>query len=133
MKTTLSDGTPIHCLRKPEARMLDHHVDGYLQHGIAIADDAVVFDVGANIGVFGVRVLQKAKNVQVYCFEPIPEIFAVLEENSQLHGTCFRMVFHPLIQRQLLPISRTRLLCLRHILNSGIQIRKHLVEPSKAQ
>jgi FkbM family methyltransferase len=86
MKTTLSDGTPIHCLRKPEARMLDHHVDGYLQHGIAIADDAVVFDVGANIGVFGVRMLQKAKNVQVYCFEPIPEIFAVLEENSQLHG-----------------------------------------------
>jgi FkbM family methyltransferase len=86
MKTTLSDGTPIHCLRKPEARMLDHHVDGYLQHGIAIADDAVVFDVGANIGVFGVRVLQKASNVQVYCFEPIPEIFAVLEENSQLHG-----------------------------------------------
>jgi FkbM family methyltransferase len=86
MKTTLADGTPIHCLRKPEARMLDHHVDGYLQHGITIQDEAIVFDVGANIGVFGVRVLQKARNVQVYCFEPIPEIYEVLAANSQLHG-----------------------------------------------
>ena len=62
-KTTLSDGTQLFCLRKPEAKMLDHHVDGYLQNGISIKDNAVVFDVGANIGVFGIRAVQKAKNV----------------------------------------------------------------------
>ena len=45
-KTTLHDGTAIYCLRKPEAKMLDHHVDGYLQNGIAIKDGDVVFDVG---------------------------------------------------------------------------------------
>jgi FkbM family methyltransferase len=85
-KTTLSDGTQVFCLRKPEAKMLDHHVDGYLQNGISIKDNAVVFDVGANIGVFGIRAIQKAKNVQVYCFEPIPDIFSVLKKNAKEYG-----------------------------------------------
>lgn len=85
-KTTLLDGTPVYCLRKPEAKMLDHHVDGYLQHGITIKDDDVVFDVGANIGVFGLRAIRKAKNVKAYCFEPIPDIAAVLKKNSDEFG-----------------------------------------------
>ena len=73
-KTKLRDGTVIYCLRKPEAKMLDHHVEGYLQHGIAINDGDVIFDVGANIGVFGIRALQYGPNVKSYCFEPIPDI-----------------------------------------------------------
>ena len=86
MLTKLADGTPIHCIRKPEARMLDHHVEGYLQHGININPGDVVFDVGANVGVFGVRVLQKAPDVKVFCFEPIPEIADALRANASLHG-----------------------------------------------
>ena len=74
MKTTLVDGTTVYCIQKPEARMLDHHVEGYLRHGIAIHENSVVLDVGANIGVFGVRANQKAKGVKVFCFEPIPLI-----------------------------------------------------------
>jgi len=66
--------------------MLDHHVDGYLKHGIGIHDNSVVFDVGANIGVFGVRAHQKAQGVKVFCFEPIPQIAAVLHKNAELHG-----------------------------------------------
>ena len=54
-QATLNDGTKVFCLRKPEAKMLDHHVDGYLQNGIKINDGDVVFDVGANVGVFGIR------------------------------------------------------------------------------
>lgn len=86
MLTKLADGTPIHCIRKPEARMLDHHVEGYLQHGIQINPGDIVFDVGANVGVFGVRVLQKAPEVKVFCFEPIPEIADALRANASLHG-----------------------------------------------
>jgi FkbM family methyltransferase len=93
MKTTLSDGTPIHCIKKPEARMLDHHVEGYLQHGIQIEDSNVVFDVGANVGVFGVRAMQKAENVRVFCFEPIPEIAEALRANATLHGDGRMTVF----------------------------------------
>lgn len=84
--TTLFDGTKVFCLRKPEAKMLDHHVDGYLQNGITIKDGDVVLDIGANIGVFGVRALQKAANVEVHCFEPIPAIADVLRRNAEVHG-----------------------------------------------
>ncbi|MFK7784134.1 MAG: FkbM family methyltransferase [Crocinitomicaceae bacterium] len=83
MKTTqLRDGTKVFCLRAPEAKMLDHHVDGYLNHGIEINDGDVVFDVGANVGIFGIRAVQNHPNVRVYCFEPIPDINAVLQKNA---------------------------------------------------
>lgn len=85
-QATLNDGTKVFCLRKPEAKMLDHHVDGYLQNGIEINDGDVVFDVGANVGVFGMRAIQKAKGVQAYCFEPIPDIYAVLSKNASEYG-----------------------------------------------
>lgn len=85
MKSTkLNDGTKVFCLRPPEAKMLDHHVEGYLQHGIEIKDHDVIFDVGANIGVFGIRAIQSYPNTQVYCFEPIPAIFEVLKGNADL-------------------------------------------------
>lgn len=85
-QTKLQDGTRVHCIKAPEAQMLDHHVEGYLQHGISIEDNAVIFDVGANIGIFGVRATQKSKNVTIYCFEPIPDIAAVLSKNAADHG-----------------------------------------------
>ena len=87
MKSTkLNDGTKVYCLKAPEAKMLDHHVDGYLQNGIAINDGDVIFDVGANIGIFGVRATQKHKDVKVYCFEPIPDIAEVLSQNASEFG-----------------------------------------------
>lgn len=85
-KIKLVDGTPVFALRAAEAKMLDHHVEGYLTNGIQIKDGDVVLDVGANIGVFGIRAAQKGKNVRVYCFEPIPEIADALEKNSALIG-----------------------------------------------
>ena len=85
-QTKLSDGTPVFCLRKPEAKMLDHHVEGYLQNGIKIETGDIVFDVGANVGVFGLRAIQKADNVQAYCFEPIPDIYEVLKKNAITYG-----------------------------------------------
>ena len=66
--------------------MLDHHVEGYLKHGISINDKNIVFDVGANIGVFSIRAIKKASDVHVFCFEPIPEIARVLRQNAELHG-----------------------------------------------
>lgn len=85
-KTKLKDGTEVFCIKAPEAKMLDHHVDGYLQHGISIEDNDVIFDVGANIGIFGIRAIQSKKNVKVYCFEPIPDIADVLNANSKKFG-----------------------------------------------
>lgn len=83
MKTTiLKDGTKVYCLKAPEAKMLDHHVDGYLKNGISVNEGDVIFDVGANIGIFGLRAAQKNKDVTVFCFEPIPDIAEVLIQNA---------------------------------------------------
>lgn len=85
-KIKLVDNTIVYALRASEARMLDHHVDGYLTNGIQINDGDTVLDVGANIGIFGVRASQKGKMVKVYCFEPIPEIAETLAKNAELVG-----------------------------------------------
>jgi FkbM family methyltransferase len=84
--TNLEDGTPVHCLIKTEAIVLDHHVNGYLKHGITINEGDVIFDVGANIGIFGIRAIQLQPKVTVFAFEPVPDIFDVLTQNSTLHG-----------------------------------------------
>lgn len=85
-KATLNDGTEIHCINRSEALVLDQHGNGYLDHGISIASEDIIFDIGANIGVFSVRALQRYARTQVYAFEPIPEIFAVLEKNGARYG-----------------------------------------------
>ncbi len=53
----------------------------YLRHGIQVNDTDVVFDIGANIGLFSRYIATKAKNLRIFTFEPVPKIFRVLEEN----------------------------------------------------
>lgn len=83
---TLQDGTRIHCLHAFEAKVLDSHVKGYFKHGISLKDGDTLIDVGANIGVFGVRAVQRFPNIRVFSFEPVPAIFAVLEANANQFG-----------------------------------------------
>ncbi|MEC7948540.1 MAG: FkbM family methyltransferase [Myxococcota bacterium] len=83
---TLSDGLQVWCLRKSEAAVLDHHVQGYLDHGIEVRDGDTILDVGANIGIFGVRAVQRHSGVRVFALEPVPDIFRVLEKNASDHG-----------------------------------------------
>lgn len=82
----LPDGTRVHCVRRAEAQVLDHHIHGYLDHGITLSDGDTVFDVGANIGLMGVRACQKHPRVQVYAFEPVPTIYEACRRNAQDHG-----------------------------------------------
>ena len=82
----LEDGTEVYCLVKSEAMVLDYHVQGYLDHGIDISDGDVVFDVGANIGLFGIRAVQRHPNVRVFAFEPVNDIFKILKKNSEGFG-----------------------------------------------
>lgn len=84
--TTLKDGTQVYCLKSIEAQFLDGHIENYLAHGINIKDGDTVFDIGANIGLFGVRLMQQHPNVKVFAFEPIPSIFEVLQANAQKFG-----------------------------------------------
>jgi FkbM family methyltransferase len=50
-----------------------------------LASDAVVFDVGAHVGRFSVFVDRLLSGGQVHAFEPVPQTFALMEENLALN------------------------------------------------
>lgn len=53
----------------------------YVKHGIELVDGDLVFDVGANIGLFTLFVQQHYRNIKVYAFEPAPPLFEILRYN----------------------------------------------------
>ena len=57
----------------------------YLKHGITLDDGAVVFDVGANIGLFTLFANRKCPTAQIYAFEPLPPNFELLRANVARH------------------------------------------------
>jgi FkbM family methyltransferase len=66
----------------------------YVRHGVALADDAVVLDVGANIGLFSLFVLARSPRARVYAFEPAPPLYDLLRKNLARHGArarCFNL------------------------------------------
>ena len=83
-KIKLTDGTPLYCLRSTEAIVLDDHIKGYFNHGISLKEGDVIVDIGANIGVFGVRASQTYNNIEIHSFEPVPQIYDVLLKNTEL-------------------------------------------------
>lgn len=58
----------------------------YFRHGIEITPDAIVFDVGANIGLFSLSLPRGPHAPKVFAFEPIPPIFNALRLNMQAYG-----------------------------------------------
>ena len=54
--------------------------------GHIVRNDAVVFDVGANIGVFALVLSRLADRGRVFAFEPAPENFDYLEQNLASNG-----------------------------------------------
>jgi amino acid adenylation domain-containing protein/FkbM family methyltransferase len=58
----------------------------YFNHGIGLPPKATVFDVGANIGLFGLSLTRRVAAPTVYAFEPIPPIFEALRINMEAYG-----------------------------------------------
>ena len=58
----------------------------YLRNGISLNEGDCVFDVGANIGFFLLSLNRILKHGKVFAFEPISEIFEVLERNAEAHN-----------------------------------------------
>jgi len=61
-------------------------VDAYLRNGITLKDGDVVFDVGANIGLFSLSAHLAARDVTIHAFEPNPTVFSKLKTNTELYG-----------------------------------------------
>jgi len=84
-RATLPNGMNVAYQSKAELRQFYEDIfekRTYLQHGIALAHGATVFDVGANIGLFSVFVDHHFPGSRIFAFEPAPPLFALLEENT---------------------------------------------------
>jgi FkbM family methyltransferase len=58
----------------------------YERGAVAVQNGWTVIDIGAGLGDFAVRVARECPGSTVYAFEPLPESFALLEENIRLNG-----------------------------------------------
>ena len=84
-KTSLIDGSEIYCISPSEGQMLYEHINGYLNHDfIKIKSGDTVIDIGANIGVFGIKLSNMLSDIKIFAFEPVDPIFSVLKENAEL-------------------------------------------------
>ncbi len=83
-KLTLPNGEEIYYIDKLTALYVYNEIfveNQYLKHGIGVKDGDVVFDVGANIGLFSRFITKQAQNLKIFTFEPVTTIFRVLEAN----------------------------------------------------
>ena len=59
----------------------------YLKNGITLERGACVFDIGANIGMFAMFVKDVCSDSKIYSFEPVPELYCLLQENTAAYGS----------------------------------------------
>jgi FkbM family methyltransferase len=86
---SLPDGTRIWAPSPLEVAVLYREIVAertYERHGIRIGANDVVFDVGANIGLFAIHVARTAPGARLHAFEPVPPIFDVLKRNLETHA-----------------------------------------------
>ncbi len=98
----LPSGQQASCLNASEARFVAQEMPRYFRHGVTLAKSRdgsppVVFDVGANVGLFTLYAHHiTGGDVRVYAFEPIPQTFAVLALNAAGCGPAVTPLNHAL-------------------------------------
>lgn len=84
-KVNLSNNFSVFCENKSTAKLLFSQINDYFQHGINFEKGDVIFDVGANIGIFSMWIYHQLQgDVRLYAFEPIPSIYSILEKNTNI-------------------------------------------------
>ena len=58
----------------------------YLRHGIQLHDGDTVIDIGANIGLFSLFVLNRCPSAKIYAYEPSPIVYELLKANCTAYG-----------------------------------------------
>ncbi len=85
----LPDGLVVRQFNRAETEHFHHDIFQervYASHGVRLPADAVVLDVGANIGLFSLFVHRECAAPRIVAFEPAPAVFAVLQSNLRAHG-----------------------------------------------
>ncbi|MCY1022908.1 non-ribosomal peptide synthetase [Pyxidicoccus sp. MSG2] len=58
----------------------------YIRHGVHLPEQGVIFDVGANIGMFSLFASINSPACRVYAFEPLPPLYDTATANCELYG-----------------------------------------------
>jgi FkbM family methyltransferase len=83
---TLPNGMVVESASKSEALFLYNVFfggDDYVKHGLELRSGDIVFDVGANIGLFSAALAKDHAGLRLVLFEPVPDTFTMLERNSE--------------------------------------------------
>ncbi len=86
---TLPGGIEIAHLNRHETEYVYQEIfkdQCYLRHGIQLPENAVVIDIGANIGLFSLFVRSQSPQASVYAYEPSPIAFKALKANCEAYG-----------------------------------------------
>jgi len=86
---TLPNGLQVQQFNQAETEHFYHDIFDnrvYHRNGIELADDAIVFDVGANIGLFSLYASRAASRSLIFAFEPAPPVFELLRRNLSSIG-----------------------------------------------
>lgn len=89
MRATLPDGRAIEAFSDLEARILYREIVAertYERHGVSLHAGAVIFDVGANIGLFAIHMAHAIDGARIRSFEPVPQTFGMLQRNLATHA-----------------------------------------------
>lgn len=87
-RVTLPNGREIVCSSRHEALLVFDEVGHYVRHGMKLQPGDVIFDVGANIGLFSLWAYETCqRDCSIFAFEPIPRIHALLHENLRQLGS----------------------------------------------
>jgi FkbM family methyltransferase len=65
-----------------------------------VPQDAVCYDIGANLGYHTLIMAKSAKQGQVYAFEPIPQVCEILEKNLKINDIKNVIIVQKVISRQ---------------------------------
>jgi natural product biosynthesis luciferase-like monooxygenase protein/FkbM family methyltransferase len=98
----LPNGMPVACVTEFQVMAGYQEIfedEIYLRHGIVLPENAVIFDVGANLGFFSLFVAQRAKNPRIFAFEPFPRTFEALSANMGLYGLDVHLIHRGVADR----------------------------------
>lgn len=83
----VDDGVQVFTTSAVDARFLYREIFTYNGYGqLPLPPRAYVVDVGANIGLFLLRVKDQCPDAEVIAFEPMPDLAEVVRRNVELRG-----------------------------------------------
>jgi FkbM family methyltransferase len=84
--TKLPDGRTVRSLQPRGVGLVWREVESYFESGVHLRPGATVLDVGANIGLFSICVVDRlGSEVRILAFEPVDQTRMVLQGNIAAH------------------------------------------------